>query len=291
MRYISFAIVLLFIISCAPSTPSGILQQDEMEDILYDMHVAQSIYETREGGVATGADLMALRASVLKKYDVDKAQWDSSFNYYSRNSRELYGIYQSLVKRMEANVVALGGKVDGMQGEEADTANVWKAEPSFILMHQAPYNLMTFDVKPDSTFEDGDRITLQWDAQFIFQDGSRDIAAFVAVYYDNDSIATQSSHSNFDGHGIVTINNDVDRLHIKHIKGYFLLVQTLSQNSSDANTSTMRLAAVRNVRLLHLHTAPPASMKGEKPKEQADSLKADSLMKDSIMKSHTTIVN
>ncbi len=276
--------------ACAPSVPSGILQKDEMEDVLYDMHIAQSIYETREGGVATGADLLALRASVLRKHDVDKAVWDSSFNYYCRNSRDMYDIYQSLAKRIERNVIALGGKVDGFQGSEADTANVWKAEDAFILMQQAPYNLFTFDVIPDSTFEDGDRITLQYDAQFIFQDGMRDIATFLAVYYDNDSIATVTSHSNFDGHGIVTLNNDVNRLHVKRIKGYFLLVQNLTQNSSNANTTTMRLAAIRNVKLLHLRTEPPA-VKKEEPVEKVDSLKADSLMKDSIMKSHITVKN
>ena len=276
--------------ACAPSVPSGILQKDEMEDVLYDMHIAQSIYETREGGVATGADLLALRASVLRKHDVDKAVWDSSFNYYCRNSRDMYDIYQSLAKRIERNVIALGGKVDGFQGSEADTANVWKAEDAFILMQQAPYNLFTFDVIPDSTFEDGDRITLQYDAQFIFQDGMRDIATFLAVYYDNDSIATVTSHSNFDGHGIVTLNNDVNRLHVKRIKGYFLLVQNLTQNSSNANTTTMRLAAISNVKLLHLRTEPPA-VKKEEPVEKVDSLKADSLMKDSIMKSHITVKN
>ena len=276
--------------ACAPSVPSGILQKDEMEDVLYDMHIAQSIYETREGGVATGADLLALRASVLRKHDVDKAVWDSSFNYYCRNSRDMYDIYQSLAKRIERNVIALGGKVDGFQGSEADTANVWKAEDAFILMQQAPYNLVTFDVIPDSTFEDGDRITLQYDAQFIFQDGMRDIATFLAVYYDNDSIATVTSHSNFDGHGIVTLNNDVNRLHVKRIKGYSLLVQNLTQNSSNANTTTMRLAAIRNVKLLHLRTEPPA-VKKEEPVEKVDSLKADSLMKDSIMKSHITVKN
>ena len=276
--------------ACAPSVPSGILQKDEMEDVLYDMHIAQSIYETREGGGATGADLLALRASVLRKHDVDKAVWDSSFNYYCRNSRDMYDIYQSLAKRIERNVIALGGKVDGFQGSEADTANVWKAEDAFILMQQAPYNLFTFDVIPDSTFEDGDRITLQYDAQFIFQDGMRDIATFLAVYYDNDSIATVTSHSNFDGHGIVTLNNDVNRLHVKRIKGYFLLVQNLTQNSSNANTTTMRLAAIRNVKLLHLRTEPPA-VKKEEPVEKVDSLKADSLMKDSIMKSHITVKN
>src|SRR5574344_498650 len=120
MKTISYAILLMLVMACVPSTPSGILSKGEMEDVLYDMHIAQGIYETREGGIASGADLIALRASVLKNHDIDKAEWDSSFNYYCRNTREMYEIYQSLSNRIDRNVVALGGKVDGVQGAEAD---------------------------------------------------------------------------------------------------------------------------------------------------------------------------
>ena len=290
MKVISYVILLLLAVACAPSTPSGILSKDEMEDVLYDMHIAQSLYDRRAEGVTTSADLVALRTSVLRQHGIDRAEWDSSFNYYCRNSRDMYEIYQSLSNRIENNIMALGGKVDGVQGEDADTANVWNTESAFVLMHQAPYNLYTFEVTPDSTFEDGDRITLQYDAQFILQDGMRDVVSNLVVYYDNDSITTVTTHTNYDGHGVVTVNNDVDRLHINKIRGYFLLVQNLTQNSSNANVTTMRLAAIRNVKLLHLRTTPPAKA-SDTQLEQKDSLKVDSLRKDSIMKSHPTVVN
>lgn len=290
MKVISYVILLLLAMACAPSTPSGILSKDEMEDVLYDMHIAQSLYDRRAEGVTTSAELVALRTSVLRQHGIDRAEWDSSFNYYCRNSRDMYEIYQSLSNRIENNIMALGGKVDGMQGEEADTANVWNTESAFVLMHQAPYNLYTFEITPDSTFEDGDRITLQYDAQFIFQDGMRDVASNLVVYYDNDSITTVTTHTSYDGHGVVTVNNDVARLHINKIRGYFLLVQNLTQNSSNANVTTMRLAAIRNVKLLHLRTTPPAKA-SDTQLEQNDSLKVDSLKKDSIMKSHPTVVN
>lgn len=290
MKAISYVILLLLAISCAPSTPSGILSKDEMEDVLYDMHMAQGLYDRRSEGITTGADLVALRASVLKQHDINQAEWDSSFNYYSRNSRDMYEIYLSLSDRIEKNIIALGGKVDGIQGAEADTANVWNRENSFVLTYQAPYNLLTYEVTPDSTFEDGDRISLQYDAQFIFQDGMRDVAACLVVYYDNDSITCMTTHTNYDGHGIVTINNDVDRLHINKIKGYFLLVKNLTQNSSNDNSTTMRLAAIRNVKLLHLRTTPPAKA-SEGQTEKPDSLKVDSLRRDSIMNSHPTVIN
>lgn len=269
-------------VACAPSRPSYVLDPDEVEDILYDMHVAQSMYDQRVENF-NDEDIISLRASVLKNHDISQSEWDSTFSYYCRNSQELYAIYQSLTERINGNVVALGGRIDGLQDSEADTANVWNREAAFLLMQQAPYNRLTFEIIPDSTFEDGDRITLQYDAQMIFQDGYRDVVSFLAVYYDNDSIVTNVIHTTSDNHGINIINNDVDRLHIKRIKGYFILNGNLVHTSSNPNGTTMRLAAIQNVKLLHTRTQPPAPAKTEL-EANTDSLTLDSLRRDSIQK-------
>lgn len=263
--------------ACAPSLPSGVLSEDDMEDVLYDMHVAQAVYEN----APQEQNVITLRASVLKKYDISQEEWDSSFNYYCRNADKLHGIYKRLNERIQQDVVALGGKVDGMIDDGADTTNVWKNESAFILMQQSPFNLLTYAVEPDSTFEDGDRMTLQFDVQYIFQDGYRDVTAVMNVYYDNDSISTNVTHVNVDGHGVITVNNEVQRLHVKEIKGYFILGRNLNSDSSDPYSTTLRLAAVRNVKLLHTHTTPPAK---REETEKPDSLSVDSLRKDSLIK-------
>lgn len=248
--------------ACAPSLPSGVLSEDDMEDVLYDMHVAQAIYETslRENNPKE-QDIIAMRASVLKKHDLTQAEWDSSMVYYSRNAHKLHGIYASLMERLERNIIALGGKVDGIQGEDADTANVWNTDRSFILTRQAPYNRFAFHVNADSTFLPGDRITLQYDAQLIFQDGMRDITAVLTVFYEGDSIMTRSTHTTSNSHGIVSIGTDGKPLKVKQIKGYFLLGQNLGTISSNVNGTTLQLAALSNVKLLHLHEQPVAVKK------------------------------
>jgi len=282
MRKIIYIVFAIIVMSCSPSLPSGVLSEGEMEDILYDMHIAQTMYDAKMNN-GSDADIISLRADILKKYDVSQAEWDSSFNYYCRNTDKLHNIYMALNERIQENIIALGGKVDGIQGAEADTSNVWNTESSFILMQQVPYNKMSFSIDPDSTFQDGDRLTLQFDVQYIFQDGHRDVTALLAVYYDNDSITTSITHVNNDGHGIITLNNDVKRLHIRQIKGYFMLCQNIAYESSNTYTSTLRLAAVNNVKLLHTHTVPPANQeKNIKP----DSVAVDSLKRDSIIKMH-----
>ena len=94
--------------SCAPSLPDGVLSSKEMEDVLFDFHVAQALYETREF-YSTESDIMALRANVLKKHGLTQQEWDYSISYYCQHADELHKIYINLADRVERNVIALGG--------------------------------------------------------------------------------------------------------------------------------------------------------------------------------------
>lgn len=269
--YLLLMVTMMIVTSCAPSLPDGVLSHDEMEDVLLDMHVAQGLYDTREFR-STDSDIIALRANVLKKHDITQEEWDYSVNYYCQHADELHDIYVNLVDRVERSVISLGGKSEGFQGEEADTANVWNSNRNIILMQQPPYNILSYDITPDSTFQDGDNISLQCDVKFIFQDGYKSLALVMAVSFDNDSITTSIAHLNHDGHGIVMVNNEKDRLHIKNIKGFLMLEKNLEAVSTKQTSTTLRLISVRDIKLLHLHTTPPPP-----PAEPADSVKTDSV--------------
>ncbi len=269
--YLLLMMTMMIVTSCAPSLPDGVLSPDEMEDVLLDMHVAQGIYDTHEFR-STDSDIIALRANVLKKHDITQEEWDYSMEYYCQHADELHNIYVNLVDRVERSVISLGGKSEGMQGEEADTANVWNTARNIILMQQAPYNVLSYDITPDSTFQDGDNISLQCDVKFIFQDGYKALAIVIAVSFDNDSVATSVTHLNHDGHGIVMINNEKDRLHIKNIKGFLMLEKNLEAVSTKQTSTTLRLISIRDIKLLHLHTTPPPP-----PAEPVDSTKTDSV--------------
>lgn len=276
-------IVILLMIAvmtaCAPSRPKGILSMGEMEDILYDMHIAQSLFD--DGEVKENdADIIMLRAEVLKKHEVTQAEWDSSFFYYCKNANELHEIYTSLSDRLQQDVIAVGGQMESSSiTDAADSTNIWNLESSIVLMQQAPYNQFSFTITPDSTFAVGDRVVLQCDAQMIFQDGYKDLAVCMEIYYDNDSINTNVMHINGDNRCVITVNNDVDRLKVKQIKGFMIMVQQLNQETTNSNATTLRLAAIRNIKLLHTHTDPPAKAKPEdgQNQEKTDSVKTDTL--------------
>ena len=268
------AALLSVMTSCGPSLPDGVLSSKEMEDVLFDFHIAQALYETREFH-STESDIVALRANVLKKHGLTQQEWDNSMSYYCQHADELHRIYININDRVERNVIALGGKSQGVQGEEADTANVWKGSPDILLMQQTPYNILSYDITPDSTFQDGDNVSLQCDTKFIFQDGYKSLSIIMVVTFSNDSISTMMTNISRDGHGIVTLNNEKDRLHIKNIKGFFMLGRNLDAVTTKPTTTTLRLVSVRNIKLLHLHTTPPPPP--TPAPEPADSTKTDSV--------------
>lgn len=254
-------------VSCKPGIPSRYLQPDELADILYDYHVAQGIAQSQNDTIA----LRTYRLSILKKYGVEKADFDSSMVYYTRHTELLEKVYTKISDRLNKEAVALGGASlrTGDEISSSDTTNIWRQSPAFVLSPYAATNRLAFEIKADSSYHVGDRLILDFDAQFIYQDGIRDGAAMLAVTYDNDSIEYINNSVMSSTHYHMQINN-TGRLGIKSVRGYWILSANSSGEAS--SSTTLKVFVVYNVRLIRMHT------KEEKMTETADgSEKTDSL--------------
>ena len=63
---------------------------------------------------------------------------------------------------------------------------------------------------------------LDFDTQFIFQDGLRDALVVLALTLGNDSVVSQTLHVSTSSHYTLQVA-DTDRMGIKAVRGYFLL--------------------------------------------------------------------
>ena len=259
-------------VGCKPGVPSRYIQPDDMEDILYDYHVADGMAALQS--VDQVVCQRAYRLAVLKKYGVTTAEFDSSLVYYMRHADRMHQIYEHLAKRMSDEAVSLGASASGADSYNTfsatgDTANIWKGETSAVFVPKPPFNQMSFSVKADSAFHRGDVILLHFRAQFIYQDGTRDGIAVLAVKFGNDSTASQVLHVT--GSSSYTLQVRDDRhLGIKQVSGFLMLNRSLSPEQS---TTTLQIMAISRLRLIRIH-----EQKGKK-KEQAaaDSTKVDSV--------------
>lgn len=270
---------LLFCVSsCKPSLPSGVLSKSKMTDILYDYHLALAMAHMDDNG--DKGQSLAYREAVLRKHDVTSAEFDSSMVYYMRHTELLEDVYKDLTDRYNNEITAMGGSASA-GGEFAnlsatgDTANVWNLATSMVFMPVKPFNSTSFDIKVDSTFHKGDRLMLDFDAQFIYQDGMRNGVAMLAVQFGNDSIAQRTIMIQSTQHYSVELSDD-DSLGIKSVKGYFMLMND-DNGTGVSSQTTLKLMFLEHIKLIRMHPQKPVAA----PAGSSSSASSDSLRKDS----------
>lgn len=270
---------LLFCVSsCKPSLPSGVLSKGKMTDILYDYHLALAMAHMDDNG--DKGQSLAYREAVLRKHDVTSAEFDSSMVYYMRHTELLEDVYKDLADRYNNEITAMGGSAK--EGGEfanlsatGDTANVWNLATSMVFMPVKPFNSTSFDIKVDSTFHKGDRLMLDFDAQFIYQDGMRNGVAMLAVQFGNDSIAQRTIMIQSTQHYSVELS-DADSLGIKSVKGYFMLMND-DNGTGVSSQTTLKLMFLEHIKLIRMHPQKPvAAPSGSSPSVSSDSLRKDS---------------
>lgn len=274
------AVMALFfcVSSCKPSLPSGVLSKGKMTDILYDYHLALAMAHMDDNG--DKGQSLAYREAVLRKHDVTSAEFDSSMVYYMRHTELLEDVYKNLADRYNNEITAMGGSAK--EGGEfanlsatGDTANVWNLATSMVFMPVKPFNSTSFDIKVDSTFHKGDRLMLDFDAQFIYQDGMRNGVAMLAVQFGNDSIAQRTIMIQSTQHYSVELS-DADSLGIKSVKGYFMLMND-DNGTGVSSQTTLKLMFLEHIKLIRMHPLKPVAA----PAGSAASASSDSLRKDS----------
>lgn len=270
--------LLFSVSSCKPSLPSGVLSKGKMTDILYDYHLALAMAHMDDNG--DKGQSLAYREAVLRKHDVTSAEFDSSMVYYMRHTELLEDVYKDLTDRYNNEITAMGGSAK--EGGEfanlsatGDTANVWNLATSMVFMPVKPFNSTSFNIKVDSTFHKGDRLMLDFDAQFIYQDGMRNGVAMLAVQFGNDSIAQRTIMIQSTQHYSVELS-DADSLGIKSVKGYFMLMND-DNGTGVSSQTTLKLMFLEHIKLIRMHPQKPVAA----PSGSSSSASSDSLRKDS----------
>lgn len=246
--FIGVATILVVFASCKPKVPARYIQPDEMEDILYDYHLANTLAQMQDEHQDYDSHLY--RMGVLKKYGITQAELDSSLVYYMRHADRLHTIYENIADRLNKDAMNLGAS-DAHIGiattSGTDTVNVWENTDHFLLIPYLPYNKQTFSVLADTAFRKGDKMLLSFYTHFVYQDGTKKGIAQLSVRYDNDSVASRVLHlSSNMGYSVEIPNND--SLKIKEVSGFFYLGDDKSGTST-----TLKMMFVNQVRLIRFH--------------------------------------
>lgn len=248
--------VLLLVFSCKPQVPGKYIQPDELEDILYDWHLADAMASVKEDADSSQYDLALYRQAVLRKHGISQAEFDSSLVYYTRHADRLHKIYENLSKRLSDEALALGASTNdisryGDMTSARDTSNLWTGMPACVLTSAAPYNVMTFNIDADSTYHRGDKIILSFNCDFIYKSGMRNGVALLAVQFKNDSVASSVTHLSSNMDYSVTVSDDNGK-GIKSVRGFFYL----SGSNSEEAKPDLRLLFIDKIRMVRMRAKP-----------------------------------
>lgn len=276
--WMAVLLAVVMLSACKPSVPGRYIQPNDMEQILYDYHMADAAYKLSGSGYET-KDIIAFKAAILKEHGFTEAEFDSSMYYYVRHTQRLHEIYEHLSDRLSKEALAMGaslsdvGKYD-MLSQEGDTANVWPGARAMVLSPIKPFNLSTFRLEADTTYLPGDKYILEFDTKFHYQDGMRDATAMLAVRLGNDSVITHLTRITTSMHYSVQLADNKWQ-GIKSLQGFFLL----HPHSEELSSTGLHLFVVENIRLVRMHAQgePP------KPVQPSDSIPSDSILPEKVM--------
>lgn len=277
--YMAQVVVVLSLTACKPTVPKEYIQPDDMEDLLYDYHVAQGIHTEQGGDDAYNKNLYF--EAILKKHGVTRADFDSSLVYYYTRADRFSEIYKRVQDRLADEALSLGassGEVERFtsQSLSGDTTDVWEGNRHLMLMGNRPYHLYQFYQKADSSYHAGDSFLMTFNNTLLAPNGSRQTVVYLAVTYQNDSTITQNT--TFSSTGTTTLTIPVCESSVKDIRGY-IAMGFRHETDEQKEPAVMLLDHVRLIRLHH---------KGGEMTETrtaADSIrehKRDSILNDSV---------
>jgi hypothetical protein len=278
-KHIIFAVatVVLFA-SCKPQVPSQYIQPDDMEDLIYDYHLAQGIASQQSGNEDYNRRLTF--EMVLKEHGVTQAEFDSSLVYYYTRADRFQEIYKHVQNRLNEEAEKYGGAINELQNitggsMNGDTTDIWTGQRSLMLLNDRPYHLYSFRQYADSTIHAGDSFLMSMSTTWLMQNGNTQATAYVAITYENDSTTRQYTTITTSGNSMLNIPACKER--VKEIKGFVMC----GMRPTTDRTNNLCLLFINNIQLIRFHhqdLAVPAST--QLPANSGVILKPDSMKVD-----------
>lgn len=99
VQTILFVGIIVLMISC-DNRPKGVLSQNEMTNILVEMHKLEGTFSEKSDSIVTSNDKIPYYNSILSKFNITQAEFDSSIVWYSKNPKKYEKIYSNVITRL-----------------------------------------------------------------------------------------------------------------------------------------------------------------------------------------------
>lgn len=253
---------------CKKDIPKGVIKPAQMENLLYDYHIAKTMadelpYEDKYKKVL-------YMDYVFKKHNTTEAVFDSSLVWYTRHTDQLSSIYEKINKRYKKeqellnHLIAIRNKKPKIS-MPGDSVDIWYKDRVYKLTNALASNKIKFELTADTNYKERDVMVWKMRSTFLPVGINKKDSAFVAmcIKYENDSLL--SSVKKITSSGLDSIQMIPDSSYrIKEISGF------VYYPGEDTGKSLL----VDEIQLMRYHAPKDTTV------AVADSIKADSLLND-----------
>lgn len=219
------ALILIMCCACQPKHPEGVVSPREMEEVLYDVHLAQAMARTKGDSIEYLTHLYTMAA--LQKHHLSMEEFDRSLTWYTRHSDKLFEIYTNVDERYAELTSGMTWSAAPKQyATSGDTANIWMGRNQYLLTSGID-NHFTFSIPVDTMVSVGDKLEWMFHTQWMYPDGQKNATALLAVRYDNDSVQFVTEYIITTGRQRVQLRRVADRK-VKAVEGVVFLQSSWS---------------------------------------------------------------
>ena len=186
---------LLTFVACKEGRPKGVIGPSEMENVLYDYHMAQALTDNLPQEEAYKKPLYT--EAVFRRHGITQAQFDTSLVWYTRQAEELTKIYVQVNRRLKDRQSALNHQIalrdkKPLTTQKGDTVDIWYKDRLYRLTGSPASNKLEFLIPSDENFKFGDEFS--WKVRFLFLDavpGNKRAVMAMTVRFENDSAVSR----------------------------------------------------------------------------------------------------
>ncbi|MBM6888927.1 DUF4296 domain-containing protein [Bacteroides caecigallinarum] len=244
LRLLFLVAVLLVVASCGKQIPRDIIQPSDMENLLYDYHLALTMGD--ELSYSERYKRESYKNYVFNKHGVTEAEFDSSMVWYTRNGKMLTDIYKNLQKRYEMAEEQMKSELNKRSGQisvslSGDSVDVWSDRNLYWLTSSPLTNRLMFDLKADTTFHEKDILVFDADYSFLsYKKNNAKAIVSINITFRNDSTLGISKVIEKSGNAHLVLKPD-SAYEYKDINGFVYF-----SNPDSADVSVL----INNIRLV-----------------------------------------
>ena len=169
LLYLVLSLLSLSVVASCIDRPDVVLDEEQMIDLLVDVHRAEGLLEMQQQqGAGYGADLELYQkeviAAVLQKHGVSRSRYDSSLMWYAQHLKLLTRVYGHVDERLKEEHEMWSLQVtetrDFVSSMAGDSVDLWTLREHLILDRRRYSDILFWEIPSDSNFVDGD--TLRW---------------------------------------------------------------------------------------------------------------------------------